>query len=165
MDSNSEMPPTGSGGLGIRRIPVHTLTPPISPHENSKQARMERRAARAARASRSRVPAASRSTAMAATAVAEPAAPKLISAPKADPRMASQCLRVLENFAAGKDGWDIFYPNGYTEFMDKAAKVTQELHSKGCTLEIAQRFSTLLLYDLVVLLGLLTFLCSGCGEG
>ena len=135
--------------------------------------RAERRLSRAQRASVSTTSAAltdaistsEPSTVTDPPAVSKPATPKPDSAPKVEPRMASQCLRVLENFAAGKNGWDIFYPNGYTEFMDKAAKVAQELHSKGCSLEIAQLFSILLLYDLVILLGLLTSLCPGCGEG
>jgi hypothetical protein len=83
------------------------------------------------------------------------------SAALVDPQMASQCLCVLENFAARKKDWHIFYPNGYNKFKDKAAVMAQRLQSMDCSLETAQRFSVLLLYDLVLLLGKLTFFARG----
>lgn len=162
MASESEFPP-GLDSLGIEHAPQVALTPPMSPRspsEGARQMRVERRQSRVARAAVSSASAALTDaistseppTATDPSAVSEPATPKPDSAPKVDPRMASQCLRVLENFAAGKKGWDMFYPNGYTEFMDKAAEIAEELHSRGCTREVAQRFSVLLLYDLVILL-------------
>jgi hypothetical protein len=66
-------------------------------------------------------------------------------------------LKVLNAFIKNeKPDLNRFYPEGSKKLKDAAAKgadMVLELEKLGCSWEMAVRFSTLALYDLVVLLG------------
>ena len=69
------------------------------------------------------------------------------------------CLDALRMFIhTEKKGLDIFYKDNsqLEKPAEMAAKMVDELTKQGCKKEMALQFSALTLYDLVVLLGMLS---------
>jgi hypothetical protein len=84
-----------------------------------------------------------------------------------EPPTKDQCADALKMFILReKEKLEIFYKDDsqLDRPAETAAKMVQELMKQGCKKEMALRFATLTLYDLVILLGMLSlFPCFvGC---